>query len=248
MPRVTGPAAGGGAFPCGKIFSPFWELAICAGARLGVDRCWGMGAVMPDGSYQADIMEDVAIWTATNFSCCNLDNPRRGRICKKIIPQIMYRHICEPDFPEKFLSSQKNHLMCVPTPLSCPTPLLWIHFVSVRASILFYSHRNHPIMESTLPAYQFYANLLTKYSSTIKGTRGGKLKAKQPHHWLFDCRELIGERFFGGQDSCIKQHGQYTLLASKMSTAIEKIMCANFCDQGFFLPRTKGKINKKNFF
>lgn len=85
--------------------------------------------------------------------------------------------------------------MCVPTPLSCPTPLLWIHFVSVRASILFYSHRNHPIMESTLPAYQFYANLLTKYSSTIKGTRGGKLKAKQPHHWLFDCRELIGKRF-----------------------------------------------------
>ena len=85
--------------------------------------------------------------------------------------------------------------MCVPTPLSCPTPLLWIHFVSVRASILFYSHRNHPIMESTLPAYQFYANLLTKYSSTIKGTCGGKLKAKQPHHWLFDCRELIGKRF-----------------------------------------------------
>ena len=85
--------------------------------------------------------------------------------------------------------------MCVPTPLSCPTPLLWIHFVSVRASILFYSHRNHPIMESTLPAYQFYANLLTKYSSTIKGTRGGKLKAKQPHHWLFDCRELTGKRF-----------------------------------------------------
>ena len=243
-----GQRQGGGAFPCGKIFSPFWELAICAGACLGVDRCWGMGAVMPDGSYQADIMEDVAIWTATNFSCCNLDNPRRGRICKKIIPQIMYRHICEPDFPEKFLSSQKNHLMCVPTPLSCPTPLLWIHFVSVRASILFYSHRNHPIMESTLPAYQFYANLLTKYSSTIKGTRGGKLKAKQPHHWLFDCRELIGERFFGGQDSCIKQHGQYTLLASKMSTAIEKIMCANFCDQGFFFTQDQRKNQQNNFF
>ena len=130
--------------------------------------------------------------------------------------------------------------MCVLTPLSCPTPLLWIHFVSVRASILFYSHRNHPIMESTLPAYQFYANLLTKYSSTIKGTRGGKLKATQPHHWLFDCRELTGKRFSWGT-------GQLHKAARTVhTTAIEKKTCANFCDQGFFYhPGPKEKSTKK---
>ena len=46
-----------------------------------------------------------------------------------------------------------------------PLSLLWIHFVSLGASILFYSLRNHQIMESIVSAYQFYANRVTKYSS-----------------------------------------------------------------------------------
>ena len=154
--------------------------------------------------------------------------------------------------------------MCVLTPLSCPTPLLWIHFVSVRASILFYSHRNHPIMESTLPAYQFYANLLTKYSSTIKGTRGGKLKATQPHHWLFDCRELTGKRFSWRTGQLHKAartvhttsfqnvNCKFVLsnnigiiyLKNYTPVIIEKKMCVwIFCDQGYFYQKGKNKKN-----
>ena len=55
----------------GKIFSPFWELAICGRVWWAEQTGGGWSAVMPDGSYQADIMEDVAIWTETNFSCSN---------------------------------------------------------------------------------------------------------------------------------------------------------------------------------
>ena len=63
-------------------YFPHFENWPFAGEPGGPEQTGGgWSAVMPDGSYQADIMEDVAIWTATNFSCCNLDNPRRGRIC-----------------------------------------------------------------------------------------------------------------------------------------------------------------------
>ena len=129
-----GQRQGGGAFPCGKIFSPFWELAICAGARLGVDRCWGMGAVMPDGSYQADIMEDVAIWTATNFSCCNLDNPRRGKICKENYTSNHVQKHMWARFSWEILILTKKSLDVCPNSLVVPNPLV-VNSLCLRKSI-----------------------------------------------------------------------------------------------------------------
>ena len=67
----------------GKIFSPFWELAICGRVWWAEQTGGGWSAVMPDGSYQADIMEDVAIWTGTNFSSCNQTDPHVLWTCKK---------------------------------------------------------------------------------------------------------------------------------------------------------------------
>ena len=69
MSRVTGSPAGSVSVPVVKYF-PHFENWPFAGEPGGLSRLGGgWSAVMPDGSYQADIMEDVAIWTETNFSC-----------------------------------------------------------------------------------------------------------------------------------------------------------------------------------
>ena len=78
-----------GAFPLlVKYFSHFenWPFV---GWAAGLEQTGGgWWAVMPDGSYQADIMEDVAIWTRTNFSCSN--QPTHTWICKKQLCDIKW--------------------------------------------------------------------------------------------------------------------------------------------------------------
>ena len=71
-----------GAFPLLVKYFPHFENWPFVGWAAGLEQTGGgWWAVMPDGSYQADIMEDVAIWTRTNFSCSN--QPTHTWICKK---------------------------------------------------------------------------------------------------------------------------------------------------------------------
>ena len=143
-----------------KYFPHFenWPFAGESGGRSRLGGGWS--AVMPDGSYQADIMEDVAIWTGTNFSSCNQTDPHVLWTCKKDVK--LESHMYSVYWVELFLSLSKLSKSKTTTK---PLSLLWIHFVSLGASILFYSLRNHQIMESIVSAYQFYANRVTKYSS-----------------------------------------------------------------------------------
>ena len=156
-------------------------MAICAGARLGVDRCWGMGAVMPDGSYQADIMEDVAIWTATNFSCCNLDNPHRGRIRKKLYLKSCTETYVSQIFLRNSFPHKKTLDMC-PNSLAVPNPLV-VNSLCLRKSI------NPVLFPPESPDYGKHTAgipILCQSSHQIflhyKRNTWGKLKAKQPHH------------------------------------------------------------------
>ena len=142
----------------------------------------------------------------------------------------------------------KKTLDVCPNSLVVPNPLV-VNSLCLRKSI------NPVLFPPESPDYGKHTAgipILCQSSHQIfllyKGIHGGGLKAKQPHHWLFDCRELTGKRFSW-------RTGQLHKAARTVHTAsFQNVNCnrrdnvCKFLWPRLFLPRTKGKINKKNFF